>query len=213
MIVALDGPAGAGKSTIAKKVAEKTGMFYLNSGNFYRAITYSVLKHNIDPKNEKAVIAIAEKARLEIRNGRVHLNGRDVEDELHTDRIDDWVSEHSAIVAVRHIVNRNLHTVSADLDVVVEGRDISTVVFPNAEVKIYLDASQEIRAKRRYEQGTSTLPINKILDNIKKRDMIDSGKVFGSLKIAPGALYLDTSDLTIDEVCDKVINKINYRGQ
>jgi len=208
MVVAIDGPAGAGKSTIAKKIAEQSHMFYLNSGNFYRAITFSALQNGIDPLDETKIIDEAKKCSLSLDNGRMHLNGVDIEDELHTDAVDRWVAEHSAIVAVRHVVNKKLREVSKDIDVVAEGRDITTVVFPDADLKVYLDATPEVRPKRRFDQGTSKLSYQDIVENIKKRDKIDKNKPFGSLTIAPDAFYLDTSDLTIDQVCDKVVDKI-----
>jgi cytidylate kinase len=208
MVVAIDGPAGAGKSTIAKKIAEQSRMFYLNSGNFYRAITFSVLQNRVDPLDEKKIIDEAKKCSLSLDNGRMHLNGVDIEEELHTDAVDRWVAEHSAIVDVRHVVNKKLREVSKDIDVVAEGRDITTVVFPDADLKVYLDATPEVRAKRRFDQGTSKLSYQEIVENIKKRDKIDKNKPFGSLTIAPDAFYLDTSDLTIDQVCDKVVDKI-----
>ena len=208
MVVAIDGPAGAGKSTIAKKIAEHSRMFYLNSGNFYRAITFSALQNGVDPLDETKIIDEAKKCSLSLDNGRMHLNGVDIEDELHTDAVDRWVAEHSAIVAVRHVVNKKLRAVSKDIDVVAEGRDITTVVFPDADLKVYLDATPEVRAKRRFDQGTSKLSYQEIVENIKKRDKIDKNKPFGSLTIAPDAFYLDTSDLTIDQVCDRVVGKI-----
>lgn len=208
MVVAIDGPAGAGKSTIAKKIAKHSHMFYLNSGNFYRAITFSALQNGVDPLDETKIIDEAKKCSLSLDNGRMHLNGVDIEDELHTDAVDRWVAEHSAIVAVRHVVNKKLREVSNDIDVVAEGRDITTVVFPDADLKVYLDATPEVRAKRRFDQGTSKLSYQEIVENIKKRDKIDKNKPFGSLTIAPDAFYLDTSDLTIDQVCDKVVDKI-----
>jgi cytidylate kinase len=205
MVVAIDGPAGAGKSSVAKNVANKTGMFYLNSGNFYRAITFEVLRGKIDPEDTEAIIECAKNCTITLIDGDIHLNGENVEDQLHTDAVDRWVSEHSAIIPVRHIVNRMLRNVATHMDLIVEGRDISTVVFPDAEVKVYLDASIEVRAQRRFQQGVSTLTIEKIRENIQKRDTLDKNKEEGSLQKASDALYIDTSDLTIDEVCDRVI--------
>ena len=112
MIVAIDGPAGAGKSSIAKSVAEKLNLFYLNSGNIYRAITYKVLMSKAEPRDAAAITTIAKKATIEIHNGRLYLDGEDIDDKLHTDMVDEWVSEHSAIVEVRHIVNDNLHKIA-----------------------------------------------------------------------------------------------------
>lgn len=212
MIVALDGPAGVGKSTIAAAIARKSGFFYLNSGNFYRAVTLSALDNGIDPTDTDALIENCKKIKIEIINSRVHLDGTDVEDRLHNDRVDEWVAQHSAIVEIRKIVTESLRKTSAQLNVIAEGRDITTVVFPDAKVKFYMDASVEIRAKRRKEQGTTNQSYESLVESIKKRDEIDKNKVLGSLKIADDAIYLDTSHLTIDEVCAKVLDKIHERN-
>lgn len=209
MIVAIDGPAGSGKSSIARQVAEKIGFEYLNSGNFYRAVTYAVLSSDVDPEDESSVLATAESADLQFRNGNLLLDGNPVEHLLHTDQVDHWVARHSAFPKLRRRVNRLLHAAAGGRNVVVEGRDITTVVFPDAEVRIYLDASVEERARRRYEQGISSLTLEEIRKTLEERDHIDRSKPFGSLKLAEGVAYLDTSLLTIDQVCDTVIDKIH----
>jgi len=208
MTIAIDGPAGVGKSSISSRIAEKEGFFNLNSGNFYRAITLYALENDIDCSAESLLIEAAGKCSFNIIDGRLYLNNRDVEDHLHTDDIDNHVAQVSAVVPVRHIVNQNLRSISLSLDLVAEGRDMTTVVFPNAEVKIFLDASPEIRAERRKNQGVSNKSLEEIIESIKARDEIDRNKKEGSLIIADDAIYLDTSDLTIEEVCEKVTEKI-----
>ncbi len=208
MVISIDGPAGAGKSTAARSLASQAGLFYINSGNFYRAITLAVLDAGTEPSDSKAVLETARLASVEIVAGRIRLNGKEVEEELHTDRVDRWVAQHSAIPEVRAIVNSRLREAVRGLDVIVEGRDIGTAVFPDAEIKVYLDASIRMRAKRRFEQGISALSLPEIEENIRKRDEIDKNKPVGSLKIAEDALYVDSSDLTIDEVCERVMRKI-----
>jgi cytidylate kinase len=208
MIIAIDGPAGAGKSTVAKKLAEDLQFFYLNSGNFYRGVTLFVLLKGFDPENEEDIITAAENARIEIRGGELYLNGNNVESRLHTDEIDNYVAEHSAIIEVRKRVNETIRKAVADLDIVAEGRDMTTVVFPDAEIKLYLDASLPARVERRNSQGVSAKSAEDIKKNLMKRDEIDKNKPFGSLRIAEDALYLDTTDLTIDAVCEKVLVEI-----
>lgn len=208
MVVAIDGPAGAGKSTIARTLSKKTGMFYLNSGNFYRAITFELLRKGKNPENEADLIETARGCRFSIRREHLYLNGEDVEDFLHTDQVDAWVAQHSAVVKVRRIVNESIRGIAQGMDIIIEGRDITTVVFPDAEVKVYLDANEETRAKRRFDQGVSTLDFQEILKNIKMRDQIDKNKPEGSLRVSPESLFIDTSGLTIDEVCEKVLAKI-----
>ena len=209
MIVALDGPAGVGKSTIASVLAEKAGFFYLNSGNFYREVTLSVIKNNIDPSDKEAIINNSCNISIRLTDGRIHLDGTDVEDELHNDRVDQYVAQHSAIVEIRKIVTEALRAAASNYDVVAEGRDITTVVFPDAEIKFYLDASIDVRAERRFDQGTSSQRLDELKESIRKRDEIDKNKPVGSLKLTDDAVYLDTSDLTIDEVCEKVLDKIH----
>jgi len=211
MIVAIDGPAGVGKSSIAKMIAQKMGMHYINSGNLYRGITFQILRkypNGFSREEEKDLVKIAEECNFELRDDSLFLNNSNIEKELHTDRVDAWVAQVSSLVEIRGIVNTHLRTLAGQMDSVVEGRDITTVVFPDAEVKIFLDASVETRAKRRYHQGTSRLTFHEIADRIRQRDELDRNKVEGRMKIADDAIYLDTSDLTIDQVCEKVINKI-----
>lgn len=208
MVVAIDGPAGSGKSTVARVVAERAGFIYLNSGLFYRAITLSVLASTADPGSPPAVISAARRADLRLANGKIALGEKEVESLLHTDAIDEWVAHHSAIPEVRDVVNQRLRQAVRGLDAVVEGRDITTVVFPDAEIKIYLDASIGVRAKRRHDQGVSTLSLSELEKRIAERDKVDRNKPVGALRISTAALYLDTSDLTIEQVCEKVLEKI-----
>ncbi len=208
MIVAIDGPAGVGKSTVTRCIAEKTGLLYVNSGNFYRAVTYFALQNNLTIDDEEEIIRTARNLSFTLTKGHLYVDGNDLEAELHTDRIDSLVAAVSSIVPVRDIVNEALHTTTSNLDIIVEGRDITTVVFPHATIKIYLDASVKTRAVRRWSQKTSSLSLKEIEETIKKRDEIDKNKKEGSLKISSDALYLDTSDLTIDEVCEKVVTII-----
>ncbi|MEA1910944.1 MAG: (d)CMP kinase [Spirochaetota bacterium] len=209
MIIALDGPAGVGKSTIAKKIADEASLFYVNSGNFYRAITFKVIENKILVDNILSIISIADKILFSISEGHLHINNIDIENSLHSDRIDSMVAQISSIPEVRKIVNSSIRNISKSMNIIVEGRDISTVVFPNADLKVYLDASVKTRAARRYKQGVSKLSLDEISSSIEERDKIDKSKQEGSLKISGDALYLDTSDLTIDAVCEKVLQKLS----
>lgn len=211
MIVAIDGPAGVGKSSLARRIAEDAGFFYLNSGEFYRAVTFSVLQQGLPPEESLGVLGAARALSLEIEEGRLVVDGVPRDRELHTDAVDSWVAKHSAIVEVRKVINEHLRRIGGLMDIVAEGRDVTTVVFPGAEVKVFLDAAVEVRARRRYEQGTSGQTLEELRESIKARDEIDRNKSFGGLKIAPDAIYLDTSDLTIDEVCDKVVTIIRKK--
>jgi CMP/dCMP kinase len=208
MIVAIDGPAGSGKSTIARMVAQGLGFTYVNSGNIYRAMTLRVLRSSVDPEDSSAVLVSSRAARIEYRGGRLFLDGADVEEELHSAPVDARVAQLSAIPELREIVNAHVRRIAGGSDAVVEGRDMTTVVFHDADAKFFLDASAEARAKRRFDQGLSSQTLEEIRDNIAMRDVIDRNKSVGALKIAPDAVYLDSSYLTIHEVYDKVYGKI-----
>lgn len=208
MVVAIDGPAGCGKSTVAKILAERLHLTFLNSGSFYRGITLALLRAGIDLKDEQKVLDFARGLSLDYVNSHLILEGEDVEDLLHTDQVDAHAAQVSAIVPLRHIVNEKIREVTKSLNIVCEGRDMTTVVFPNAEHKFYLDASIDVQAQRRFNQGVSDLSLEEIKESIRKRDEIDKNKVEGALKIAPDALYIDTSHLTIEEVCEIMTRKI-----
>ncbi len=204
MIVAIDGPAGVGKSTVARTCADAVGFLYVNSGSFYRAITLAVLDRRLPPEDSAAVLTAARACRLDLRDGQMALDGAIVEDRLRTDAVDAWVALHSSLAEVREIVTLRLREIAAGRDAVVEGRDIGTVVFPNAEVKIFLDADLATRAARRHEQGVSGMSREEIERAIQERDLVDRNKRAGPLRAAEDALRIDTSLLTIDEVCERV---------
>jgi len=204
MVVAIDGPAGVGKSTIARKSAEAAGFLYVNSGSFYRAITLAVLERGARPDDTEAVAGAARACRLELRDGRIRLDGREIEDRIRTDAVDEWVAIHSSLPEVREIVNCGLREIASTRDVVVEGRDIGTAVFPMAEVKIFLDADVSVRAARRHHQGVSGLSLQEISRTIQERDRVDRNKPTGRLVPAEDAIRIDTSLLTIEQVCERV---------
>jgi cytidylate kinase len=208
MIVAIDGPAGSGKSSVARRCSAETGLFYLNSGSFYRAVTWKVLKSGDEPTDRNAVIAAAQSLSFSVSKNELHIDGVIRESELRTDQIEAWVAEHSSIPEVRDAVNRNLRHLAHGLDALVEGRDMSTVVFPEADLKIYLDASLETRARRRFSQYRDAESVETVRQRIVERDEVDRSKEAAPLRVAPDALYLDTSDLTIEEVCAKVVDAI-----
>ena len=210
MIVAIDGPAGTGKSTIAKIIADKLNITFLNSGGFYRALTIALLDAGIDYKDEAAAVDFCKKQKLEYpKESHFILNGTDVTAHLHDDRVAKNVAQVSAIIPLRHYVNDLMREITKSLSIVCEGRDMTTVVFPMAEHKIYLDASPDVRAKRRFDQGVSDMTLEEIKQSIIDRDNIDKNKKEGALKIAPDALYIDTSNLTIDNVCEIIFKQIS----
>lgn len=208
MVIAIDGPAGTGKSTIASIIAEKLKVVFLNSGSFYRALTLALLDSGVDLHSEADVIDFCKKQSLEYKNSHLFLNGEDVESHLHDDRVSANVAQLSAIVEIRHLVNQRMREITESLSIVCEGRDMTTVVFPNADYKFYLDASLDVQAERRFNQGVSNLSLEEIKEAIRKRDEIDKNKKEGALKIAQDAVYIDTSNLTIEEVCAIMLKHI-----
>ena len=209
MVVAIDGPAGCGKSTVAKIIADRLNITFLNSGSFYRGITLSLLSSGQDISDQEAVIQLARSLDIDYVDSRLVINGEDVEDQLHTDQVDAHTAQVSSIIPLRHIVNEKIRHITKSLSIVCEGRDMTTVVFPDAEYKFYLDASIEVQALRRFNQGVSKLSLEEIKETIRQRDEIDKAKAEGALKIAPDATYIDTSDLTIEQVCEIIIRKIH----
>ena len=208
MVVAIDGPAGAGKSSVAERCAVALGFVYLNSGAIYRAVTWKALQQGLQDSDADEIAALAQSLQIEYHDGRLLIDRRQRDKELHSAAVDQYVARHSAIAAVREMVNRRLHQIAERRNVVVEGRDITTVVFPDADVKIYLDASVDTRARRRWQQQEGDLSLQQIAERITTRDEADREKSAGSLKQADDAIYLDTSHLTINEVCDTVIATI-----
>ncbi len=209
MIIAIDGPAGTGKSTVAKRIAQTLNITFLNSGSFYRGITLSLLDNQIDLTDQKGILQHAESLKMDYVDSHLILDGKDVDHLLHQDKVDLNAAKVSAIVPLRHIVNEKLREVAEKISVVCEGRDITTVVFPNAEHKFFLDASLDVQALRRFNQGVSDLSLEEIKESIRQRDEIDRNKEEGSLIRSPDAFYIDTSDLTIDQVCEIIISKIH----
>ncbi len=208
MVVAIDGPAGTGKSTVAHRVAEELNLTFLNSGSFYRALTLAAIDAGVSVDDADAVLELAKKQKLDYVDAHLILNGKDVDDQLHQDKVDANVSKVSSIIPLRHLVNDRMREIVKSLNIICEGRDMTTVVFPQAEYKFYLDASIDVQAQRRFDQGCSGLTLEEVKAAIIKRDEMDKNKAEGALKRADDAQYIDTSDLTIDDVCAIIVSKI-----
>jgi len=211
MIVAIDGPAGCGKSTIAKRIATELGFYFLNTGSFYRAVTLACLRARVDINDKEAVLSVAKRARITVEDSNICLDGEDVEDKLHGPDVDLNSSLVSSDPRVREIITERIRQIASNMDIVTEGRDTTTVIFPKAEAKFYFDASAEVRAERRIKQHPEGQTFDEVLALINKRDENDKNKPVGALKIAEDAVYIDTSYLTIDKVCEKVIEVVSSK--
>lgn len=210
-IVAIDGPAGSGKGTVAKKIAEICNLLYIDSGATYRSVALAVLENDIDINDEEKIINLVKTLDIKFELGKTYLNGRDVSEEIRNKEVSSIVSPISSNVKIREILVELQRNMSKDSDVIMEGRDITTVVFPNANYKFYLDAKIEARAKRRYEQNKINgidMSFEEVVDNIKKRDYNDMHKPVGSLIRTDDQIYIDSTNLTIDEVVNKMIKII-----
>ena len=206
-IVAIDGPAGSGKGTVAKRLAEECNLLYIDTGAMYRAVAYGMLKNNIKLEEEEKIIELAKNSKIEFINGKTYLNGEDISNEIRSMEVTKIVSPVSSIVKLREILVDLQRKMAKDYDVIMEGRDITTVVFPTANYKFYLDADVEERAKRRYKENKEKgidASYDEILENIKKRDYNDMHKEVGSLTRTDDSIYIDSTNLTIDEVVEKI---------
>lgn len=210
-IVAIDGPAGSGKGTITKILAKECNLLCIDTGAIYRMITLRCLNNHIDIDNEEAIIKEATNAKLEIKhqdNEQVFcLDNVDVSQEIRSEEVSEHVPIIAKIPEVREVVLALQRSFAQDHDIIMEGRDITTVVFPNANVKIYLDASMEERAKRRYKQNLEKgldLSYEETLKEMQKRDEMDKSRSVSALKIAPDAIVIDTTNMNIEEAKNKI---------
>lgn len=212
MIIAFDGPAGSGKSTIAKIISEKLGITYLDTGAMYRAVTLYFLENNVDFNDENQVKINLEKIELEFINDKLYLNNKDVSVQIREKNVNDNVSFVSAIRIVREKMVDLQRKMSGKKSVVLDGRDIGTVVFPNADYKFYITASVDVRARRRYEEelekGISNLSFDEVKKSMENRDYIDSNREVTPLRKADDAIEIDTSDMSIEEVLEKILSYI-----
>lgn len=215
MQIALDGPAGAGKSTVAKAIAKKLGIVYLDTGAMYRAVALFMLEHGIAPENIPAVEKALENVELSIKYDdgvqRIYLCGQDVSDVIRENRISAAASSFSAIPAVRVFLVQMQRRLAEKNDCVLDGRDIGTFVLPNADFKFYLTADAAERAKRRaaeLEARGEPADVEKIQKEIEARDYADSHREFAPLRQAEDALLVDSTHLSAKQVTDFIINKI-----
>lgn len=215
-IIAIDGPSGAGKSTVAKRLARQLNYLYIDTGAMYRAIGLKALRCNPKLDDPSLISSIAQGSTIELTESsegcRVFLDGNDVTQAIRTEPVSQAASIVSGISDVRRVLVQAQQRMGANRDVVLEGRDIGTKVFPNASLKIFLDASDRTRAQRRYEENLRkgvTLTLEETLAEINERDQRDSQRADSPLVQAADAVYLDTSGKTIDEVLQEILTLVD----
>jgi cytidylate kinase len=216
MIITIDGTIATGKSTIAKKLAEAIGFIFFDTGAMYRALTYAILKNRIDVEDPEKLIAFLDNFEFDIkiikREKRYFVEGEDVTTRIRTNEVTSEVSRISAIKEVRDRLTETQRNLAVGVNAVFEGRDMGTVVFPNARLKIFLTARTDVRAKRRFDELKSKYPedskdltMEKCLEDIKKRDLYDSEREHSPLYQAEDAYVIDTSDLSMEDIIYKIL--------
>lgn len=219
--IAIDGPAVSGKSTVGKELASRIGFRFLDTGLMYRAATWHIVQSGIDVRDPDAVVMAVSRMEFSVDDGTdgenlIVVNGQNVTRFLHTTRVDDSVSAVSAITGVREIMVAEQHRLAGNGGIVMVGRDIGTVVAPNAALKIYLTASAGTRAARRHAEFVAAtgdsereeVDLEEILRSIEQRDLIDSSRADSPLKPASDAVVLDTDDISIDEVVERLVGLV-----
>lgn len=206
-LIAIDGPAASGKSSVARELARRLGFVYVNSGAMYRAVTWSVLNHGINSTDKEAIAKFIDAAKLDGKfiSGDFHLLVDDVDltPHLHEERVNAEVSLVSTVPEVRRRLVERMRELAAGHDLVIEGRDIGSVVFPGTPYKFYIDAPPEVRAQRRAAQGQR--------DKIAQRDRADSSRAASPLIVAKDADVIDTSNLTVEEVVEQIMKRLRAK--
>ncbi|WP_374045478.1 (d)CMP kinase [Oceanotoga sp.] len=213
--IAIDGPAGSGKSTMAKIIANKLKINYLDSGALYRIIGYYCVKNNIDLEDKKSIKDILPQIKIDLKDHKYFLNDEEISEQIRNAESGNYASMVAKVPEVREKINQILRTMSQEMSTVIDGRDIGTVVIPDAEVKIFLTASVEERAKRRYDELSEKgkkVDYKSILEQIIFRDKADSSRSIAPLKPAEEAIKINTTNMDIEEVTKKIIEIIKEKN-
>lgn len=214
VVVAIDGPAGAGKSTIAKRLAARLGFTYIDTGAMYRAVALWGLRQGVDMGDMHRMEQLAIAAQIELAPGRIALNGEDITDAIRTAELSNGASKVSVIPGVRRALVAKQREMGARTSVVMEGRDIGTVVFPNADVKIFLDADPNERLRRRFEETKAkgeAVSESQLAAQMRERDQRDSTRADAPLSQAPDAIYLDSTAMSLDQVEEAILKIVRSR--
>lgn len=209
-IIAIDGPSGSGKSTISNELAEILKIQYLNTGAMYRAVTYFFIENNVnEDANDELILTMLDKIKINFIDNEIYLNGKNIEKEIRTDQVTKNVSWVSANALVREKLVSMQREIANEKSFVLDGRDIGTVVFPDAKYKFYLTASSKERARRRFLQNESELTIEEIEKSIIDRDLYDSSRENSPLRKADDAIEIDSSMQSIDQTIDAILSHMD----
>lgn len=206
--IAIDGPAGSGKSTIAKKLADKLDVLYVDTGAMYRALTFKVIAKGLNAEDKEAVISLARDTEIRLEKGKVYLDGRDVSREIRSPHVDAKVSRIAEIPEIREIMVGLQRQMAYSKSVIMDGRDIGTHVLPDAQFKFFLTASLDERARRRYKDIAATganVDFEKVKEEIGRRDELDSKREFAPLRKAQDSIIIDTTGKTINQVLNEIL--------
>nr|WP_293700718.1 (d)CMP kinase [uncultured Peptostreptococcus sp.] len=216
LVIAIDGPAGAGKSTISKLIAKNLGINYIDTGAMYRAITYKCIKENIDVNDIQRVVDLCSRTDVDFVDNNIYLDGQRLDEEIRTLQVSSRVSDVAKIPQVREFLLEKQREIGKRSDVILDGRDVGTHIFPDAKYKFFLNASAQERGRRRYQElidKGQSVALEEIIEDIKKRDYIDSTRKVAPLVKADDAIEVDTTSMTIDQVVTYISDIVRRIGE